>query len=146
MRPTSSPQASPSLADQARRGLRALTGLQAALVLLQAVLAGHLLTGSTGARTLHQAVATDLIMWVAAAQLVAAIVCWRPGRGPWWPIPATAGLFAALVLQLGWGFWGRLALHLPVGVALLAGNLLLASTLRPTSSSHPMIARHDTDR
>jgi len=45
--------------------LRAAAGVQAALVFNQAVLAGHLLTGNTGARILHREIGAEVITWVA---------------------------------------------------------------------------------
>ena len=118
-----------------RRGVRlygllvATAYVQAGLTLLQAILAGHLLTGNAAARHVHELVATSGIMWLAAAQIVFALLLWRPARGPGWPLPVTVALFSLLVLQLGWGYHGRLALHIPAGVSFLATQMLLALRL-----------------
>ena len=98
--------------------------------MLQATLAGHLLSGNTTARQAHEFVATGLIMWVAAAQIVLTLLLWRPARGPAWPLAATTALFGLLLLRLGWGYGRRIALHIPVGVSFLAAQILLAISLR----------------
>lgn len=109
--------------------------LQVALTLVQASLAGQMLTGSATARGLHELVATGAIMWVAALQIVLALVLWRLGRGPAWPIAVTIAVFGLLIMQVGWGYRGRLSLHLPVGVSFLAIELVLAMRLRTADRS-----------
>lgn len=117
-------------AARSRRVLVVLCGVQAALVAAQATLAGHVLSGNAPVLAAHEIIGTSVITWVALLQVVAAVLLWRPGRGPAWPVGVTVGLFALVVLQLGWGFTGRLALHVPVGVALLGAQLLLIPGLR----------------
>lgn len=109
--------------------LRALSLIQVVAILLQATLAGHILTGNPAARAVHEQVATTGIAWVALLQVLVAGLLWRPARGPAWPLPTTAVLFVGVILQLGWGYGGRLALHVPVGVGLLVGQLGLAVSL-----------------
>ena len=114
-----------------RRALRIASGGQAALVFAQAVLAGHLLSGSAVARTVHQELGTEGLTWIALIQIVLAVLAWRPGRGPAWLIAVTAATFSAVVVQIGVGFAGRVSIHVPLGVAILAVNLALALWLRP---------------
>src|SRR5688572_9522547 len=88
-RPVELPPTAPTEPSRRRRtrvALRTAAGVQAALVFNQAVLAGHLLTGNTGARILHQEIGTEVITWVALIVVVLTVVAWRPGRGPAWPI------------------------------------------------------------
>lgn len=114
---------------RAAGGLRILCASQAVLILAQATLAGHHLTGNGSMLAVHEAIATNVMTWLALLQVLAAVLLFRPGRGPAWPILATVALFGTLTLQLGWGFDGRLALHVPVGLGLLAGQLLLSMSV-----------------
>jgi hypothetical protein len=52
-------------------------------------------------------------------------VLWRPGRGPWWPIPAAVLLFFLGGLQIGMGTEGNLEVHIPLGVLLFGINVAL---------------------
>lgn len=61
-------------------------------------------------------------------QVVAAVLVWRPGRGPGLLVPASVALFLLIVVQIFAGFSTRLAVHVPLGVALLAGLVALALT------------------
>ena len=119
--------------------------LQAGLTLLQATLAGHFLAGNAAARHVHEVVATSGIMWLAAAQILLAFLLWRSARGPGWPLPVTIGLFGMLVLQLGWGYHGRLALHIPIGVSFLITQMLLGSLLHARCTRSPSPARNRND-
>lgn len=113
--------------------LQILSGVQAVLVLSQAILAGHMLSGNGSMLSIHEAIGTSVITSLALGQFVVAILLWRPGRGPVWPIPTTAALFGLVVLQLGWGFDSRLALHVPVGVTLLGAQVVLVAALSARS-------------
>lgn len=57
--------------------------------------------------------------------IVTAILLWWPGGGPAWPIPVAVSMFLATGIQIGAGFSRRLGLHVPLGVALVAGGVLL---------------------
>lgn len=114
-----------------RKALRVVAGVQATLLFVQAVLAGHLLAGNAIARSVHQELGTEGITWIALIAIVLAVLAWRPGRGPAWPIAAAAVAFGAVILQIGMGFEGRVSVHVPLGVAILVINLALALWLRP---------------
>lgn len=103
---------------------RTVSAAQAALVLVQAVLAGQLLSGHAVALDLHEGNAS-VVATVALVQLVCAVLLWRPGRGPIWPIAAVAGLFGALTVQIGAGYAGQLGLHVPLGVVIFGLTVLL---------------------
>jgi hypothetical protein len=51
---------------------------------------------------------------------------WRTGRGPGWLVLAGVVLLLAVVVQAGAGYNHQLALHVPLGVAILGltGTLL----------------------
>ena len=103
---------------------RTVVTCETALALGQAVLAGSFLSGHSGALDLHalNATATGL---TAVAQTVAALLLWRPGGGPGWPALASAELFAAEAGQMARGYGRVLAVHVPLGVAVIAGTLLM---------------------
>lgn len=103
----------------------ALAALQVVMTFLQAVFAGQLLGGDAGARAAHQVTGTEFISYTAMAQLLLAILLWRPGRGPWWPIVVMAALGFAITAQIAWGFTGQLDLHVPAGVAILLAQVVL---------------------
>ncbi|HEY0637040.1 MAG TPA: hypothetical protein VGD67_05280 [Pseudonocardiaceae bacterium] len=92
--------------------------LHAALAVLQPIFAGSYLSGSIDAMTVH-GISGSLVTVVCLAQLVVAALFWRPGRGPAWPLLATVALFLAEGVQLGVGYTRTLAIHLPLGVAIV---------------------------
>lgn len=98
------------------RVLQVAAGALAVLVLVQATSAGHLWSGNAGARVIHREMVFAVIVWIALAELLAAALVVRPGRGTGWPL-----LLAA-------GFTGRVAIHAPLGVSILVLNLLRAVT------------------
>ncbi|MFF8592193.1 hypothetical protein ACF061_12220 [Streptomyces sp. NPDC015220] len=103
---------------------RASVTCEAALALGQAVLAGSFLSGHYRALDLHalNATATGL---TAVAQIVAALLLWRPGGGPGWPALAGIALFAAEAGQITMGYDRTLAAHIPLGVAIIACTFLM---------------------
>jgi len=102
--------------------------LAALMLVLQAVLAGQFLAGTFGALGMHRDNATyaGIMVLVAAA---CALLVWRPGRGPLWPFLATLALFGLIAVQIGLGFGRVLAVHVPLGLAIIAlcGRLALWS-------------------
>lgn len=104
---------------------RVVVAVHALLVFAQAALAGNFLVGNAEALRLHEVNGTEILMPVTLVQLVLAILVWRPGRGPAWPALATLLLFVAQILQISYGFGNRLALHVPLGVAIFGLSLTL---------------------
>lgn len=112
---------------------RAVVTCEAALALGQAVLAGSFLSGHYQALDLHalNATATGL---TAVAQIVAALLLWRLGGGPSWPFLAGIALFGAEAGQIAMGYARVLAVHVPLGVAIIACTfLMLVWAWRPTA-------------
>jgi hypothetical protein len=100
------------------------------LVLLQAAFAGQFLSGNAGGLDMHRATA-EVILVVAILQGLLSIVIWRPGHGPGWLPIAGVALFLAIGNQIGAGYEHRLALHVPLGVAILGFTVwLLVATGR----------------
>jgi hypothetical protein len=84
----------------------------------QAVFAGQFLSGIYPALDAHRENATYAGISVLVAA-VAAVLQFRPGRGPWWPIVAYLVLFGLIGLQILLGFAHALAWHVPLGVAII---------------------------
>ena len=117
--------------------LRAVVLVQAALVFWQALLAGRFMTGDAVALTMHELNGTEIVTTIALLQLVLSVLVWRPARGPWWPAVTSVALMAALVAQIGSGFGGRLALHVPLGVAIFGLSVAALIATRPLTAAHP---------
>ncbi|WP_211588847.1 hypothetical protein [Allorhizocola rhizosphaerae] len=104
--------------------LRGLVLANAILVLLQPVLAGLFVTGDVGMLRLHAMVAGFLTV-TAFLQFVAAILVWRPGRGPGWPIWASLGFFLAVEVQGALGYARAVGAHIPAGVLLFGFTVVM---------------------
>jgi hypothetical protein len=85
----------------------------------QAVLAGGFLSGHYGLLNLH-ALGADATGTMAIVQTIAAVLMWRPGGGPGWPALASGTLFAVEGVQIGLGYGRVLAVHVPLGTAIIA--------------------------
>lgn len=112
-----------------RRVLASLAGLQAIAVLSQAWLAGGFLTGISGFLEVHRTMAFGVIQLIAYLAVIVAILYWRPGRGPTWPIAVTAVSVVAIGVQIAVGFSNVLQVHIPLGVSIFGLNLWLAIAL-----------------
>jgi hypothetical protein len=103
---------------------RTMATLSAIIVAAQPVLAGRMLGGDYGSLAAHRT--NGIIAFgVGVGQVVAALLLWLPGRGP-------AGLFirsllvvAFEALQIHEGFSRDLAVHIPLGVALVLGTVII---------------------
>lgn len=95
-------------------------------VLGQAALAGLFVTGDVDMLAWHRnnAGVTHALLY---AQLVAAVLLWRPGRGPAWPAGATAALVAAETVQVAVGQSRQLSWHMPLGMAIFGASALLTA-------------------
>jgi hypothetical protein len=113
--------------------LRLTLGLLALLVFAQAVFAGLFLDGNAGWRQWHAINGMLLIPLLA----VLAVVAWRSG-GPGWIAFASLALLVAIVVQGAMGQGGQVAVHVPLGVAILG---LIGALLGRTRN----LARVSTD-
>ncbi|OLT38298.1 hypothetical protein BJF79_27380 [Actinomadura sp. CNU-125] len=93
-------------------------------VLMQAVLAGLFATGDVDMLAWHanNAVLTPALLTV---QWGAAVLLWRPGRGPGWPALASTALIAAETVQIGLGTDRSIAMHIPLGTLLFGASALV---------------------
>jgi hypothetical protein len=106
--------------------LRSTATLHLIGVVGQAALAGLFVTGDVDMLVLH-GVNGGLTFGVLLLQLVAAVLLWRPGRGPLWPAGASAALVVVEVAQVAAGELRILAVHFPLGVAICGMAAVLVS-------------------
>jgi hypothetical protein len=110
------------------RILRILVTVQAAVVLVQAITAGLLLSGTPNIRGVHGMGALMLVL-VGLAQVVVAILHWRPGRGSARLLGPSIGILVAVLIQATLGETHNKALHVPLGVLMFGGLLQLTRQL-----------------
>ena len=103
--------------------LRVVAVLHSLAFLAQPVFAGGYLMGDIDSLALHTANAF-VVTLLDVVQLVCAIVFFWKGRGRAWPIWASLAIALAVEVQVGMGFERLLVVHLPLGVALVVGQIL----------------------
>jgi hypothetical protein len=125
--------------------LRVVAVVHTLAMLVQPVLAGRYLSGDVHAIELHRinaAVVTafDLI------QLICAIVFTWAGRGRSWPIYASLATAIAVEVQVGVGFERVLAVHIPLGVSIIATQLLVTVWLFRSGAAVARVRRSRKER
>lgn len=105
--------------------LRLLLTLHLVAVLAQPVLAGRFLTGDIDAIAAHGLVG-NLLAVSGLLLVVLTLLYALAGRGRLWVVPAGVMLFLAIGIQVGAGYSRDLALHVPLGVAVVVASVLLA--------------------
>ncbi|MDX3246207.1 hypothetical protein [Streptomyces sp. ME18-1-4] len=108
----------------ARWIFRTTVTTEALLAFAQPVLIGGFLQGHYASLQLHKENATFTGV-TAMVMLLAAVLQWRPGRGPAWPVFASLTVVAAIVAQIIMGYSRTLAVHVPLGVLIITGDVLL---------------------
>jgi hypothetical protein len=110
---------------------RIAVSLTAVLTFAQALFAGSFLAGHFDMLAIHKNNSTYVVV-AAALTIVAAVLLWRPGRGPAWPVWVSLAFFGCLALQTFLGYRRLLSLHVPLGTAIIAALLpLLVWAWRP---------------
>ncbi|MEJ2867722.1 hypothetical protein WCD74_08105 [Actinomycetospora sp. OC33-EN08] len=112
---------------------RVIAPVHALLVVGQALLAGALLDAVDGATAWHGGVGGVLIL-VGMVQAVAAVPAVRPGGMPAWVLVVALLLPVAETAQVSVGYFGHLAVHVPLGIAILGAQLALA-----WAAAHPRV-------
>lgn len=110
---------------------RVLSGVIAALVLVQGALGGSFLSGIAGALDAHRTVALQVLSLLGLAVVVTAAVAVRRNR---WALPVSSVGLLGLGVQIVMGFEGRLSVHVPLGIALFGVYLTMALVLRDKTS------------
>ena len=121
------------------RAVSLVLWLLAMSLLAQVIFAGLFLDGHDAWRDWHAANGMVLLPLLALVPVVLAVLVWWPGGGPGWPAIASGGLLVAVVLQNVIGQAGLLAVHVPLGVAIvgLVGTLLGRTRNLPRPATHP---------
>jgi hypothetical protein len=103
---------------------RIIAVAETVLIFDQAVYAGRFLAGDFGGLALHKdnATYTGIVLLV---EFVAAIILRWPGGGPLWPALTCIGMFGVIALQIVLGYARVLAIHVPLGVGLITGTVLM---------------------
>lgn len=113
--------------------LRLVAAIHAIAICLQPVLAGVYLNGSGGALRIHEPLGLALTS-IALFQLLAAIIWWRSGGRLIAPV-VTLLIMLGEGFQVGMGYSRQLALHIPLGIALVAATVAFAFwTFHPARS------------
>ncbi|MFD2079289.1 hypothetical protein SAMN05421678_11515 [Actinopolymorpha cephalotaxi] len=103
---------------------RTLVALQAVAIFVQAITAGMIVAGRSGAKDLHGGTAT-LAFAFSLLTVVAAILVWKPGGGPARIIVPSAVMLVLVVVQAVLGGEHQKLLHVPLGVALFGGIIVM---------------------
>ena len=110
------------------------------LLVDQPIYAGQFLSGSFSALHTHRENATAAGIAVLVAAVAAVPIRW-PGSGPLWPLLASLGLFVLIGGQIAIGFLRLLAIHIPLGVAIIVLAVLLRVGVAPASApTEPAVA------
>jgi hypothetical protein len=104
--------------------LRVLAVLHSACIVVQPMLAGMYLDGDVDALDLHELNAS-IVSGLGVLQLFAAIAYVWKGRGRAWPLWSSLGLVLAEQVQTGLGYENVVAVHVPLGVSVVAMQILL---------------------
>ncbi|WP_436499453.1 hypothetical protein [Actinokineospora sp. HUAS TT18] len=116
--------------------LRSVAVLHTLAVLAQPLLAGVYLGGEVDALGMHELNA-HITSGLGAIQLFCAIAfTWR-GRGARWPVWTSLAIVLAEQAQVGLGYGGVLAFHVPLGVTIVSTQLLSVVWLFRSAMGRP---------
>jgi hypothetical protein len=104
--------------------LRVVAVLHALSAIGQPLLAGIYLDGDVDALLVHE-INSMVVSGLGVVQLGAAIAYVWAGRGRAWPLWASLGMVLAVQGQTGFGYEGMVAIHIPLGVSIIATQILL---------------------
>ena len=114
--------------------LRVFAILHSLAFLAQPVFAGGYLMGDLDSLGLHYLNAV-IVTALDIAQLICAMVYFWGGRGRAWPIWASLAVALLVEVQVGMGFERVLVVHLPLGVSLTVGQILITVWLFKAGAS-----------
>ena len=120
-------QSAPLVHRLMRWTLRGVVSVHALDAFTQAVLAGGFLNGNYDMLGVHRVNAIAGVVVLGYLQLVITVLYWRPFGGAAWPILASAAISAAESLQIVLCFDRSIAIHVPLGVAIIVATAMLAS-------------------
>jgi hypothetical protein len=126
-----------------RRTLRVLRWISAAhalAVVVQPMLAGMYLGGDVDAIGIH-GINANVASGLGVIQLIAAIVFVWKGRGRSWAWYTALGIALAEQAQIGLGFEGIVAVHIPLGVSIVSMQILVTVWLFRAAAATPRPAK-----
>jgi hypothetical protein len=137
---TGEPAASPPPPDRGPRAslqvLRVVAVLHSLTFLAQPAFAGGYLMGDVDALGLHR-IKAFVVTALDLIQLICALVYFWGGRGRSWPIWASLAVALAVEVQVGMGFERVHVVHLPLGVSLTVGQILITVWLYRAAAAAP---------
>ncbi|WP_371404999.1 hypothetical protein OHA10_04945 [Kribbella sp. NBC_00662] len=104
--------------------LRMTAALHAVAICLQPVFAGIYLDGSPGGMRMHEPTGLAIV-FLGLAQLLIATIWWRAG-GRWQAAAVSLLILVVEVVQVSMGYSRQLAIHIPLGIALVGGTVAVA--------------------
>jgi hypothetical protein len=125
--------------------LRVVAVLHSLAFLAQPVFAGEYLMGDVDSLALHTINAV-VVTALDVIQFVCAVVYFWAGRGRAWPIWASLAIALAVEVQVGMGFERVLVVHLPLGVSLAVGQVLVTVWLFRAGAATPRPPRSRRER
>jgi len=125
--------------------LRVVAVLHSLAFLAQPVFAGGYLMGDVDSLGIHR-INAGIVTALDVAQLICAMVYFWGGRGRAWPIWTSLAVALAVEVQVGVGFERLLVVHLPLGVALTVGQIVLTMWLFRAAAAQPRPRRERRSR
>ena len=125
--------------------LRVVAVLHSLAFLAQPVFAGGYLMGDVDSLGIHR-INAGIVTALDVAQLICAMVYFWGGRGRAWPIWTSLAVALAVEVQVGVGFERLLVVHLPLGVALTVGQIVLTMWLFRAAAEQPRPRRERRSR
>jgi hypothetical protein len=116
--------------------LRVVAVLHSLAFLAQPVFAGEYLMGDIDALTLHD-INAFVVTGLDVVQLICAVIYFWAGHGRAWPIWASLAIALGVEVQVGMGFERVLVVHLPLGVSLTVGQILVTVWLFRAAAAAP---------
>ncbi len=115
--------------------VRWLAGLAAALVLIQAALAGQWLAGNAAMIETHGWIGSGTFLLTILLAGVS-LLGWRQGRFGLKPFVVSVAMVLLVIAQLGLGYAGRssaaaVSMHLPLGVLIFGALLAIFALMMP---------------
>jgi hypothetical protein len=133
-------QAAPAGPRRTLTWLRVLAVLHSLSAIAQPMFAGMYLDGDVDALSIHE-LNGSIVSGLGLAQLVAAVVYVWGGHGRRWPMWASLGLVLAEQVQSGLGYESVVAIHVPLGVSVIAMQILLTVWLFRDAARLPRTRR-----
>jgi hypothetical protein len=125
-----------SVSMKSLAALRLIAAVHAIAICLQPILAGVYLNGSGSALRIHEPIGLA-VTFTGLFQLLIATIYWRSGGRLLAPV-TTLLITLGEALQVGMGYSRQLAIHIPLGIALVAGAVGFAVwTSRPAARRTP---------